>query len=145
MLLNYLTLNNKIELNFFDSKDASHRNLKSLIFTSNNKMFCVIFKFLTILSYFESSMGQNRDYWNEREQFLKEEQSWMIGSKMTLNDKENIVNKILMWEKMKELEFGFNNPDQFPPAMHFFKAKPLIERSKVGAILNIVLFVDICL
>lgn len=90
--------------------------------------------YITVLFCFNSiTFAQHEDFWRERQRFLKEEQSLMVGAKLKLNEKEQIVNGVLMREKINELEFGFNNPDKFPPAIHFFEAKKYIERSKVGA------------
>lgn len=48
-----------------------------------------------------------------------------------MNSRESKVDEIFQKYKYDELLQGFRDPDQNPAAMHFFKAKPLIERSKV--------------
>ena len=54
-----------------------------------------------------------------------------IGGKMKLSDSERQVNDILMTMKAKELDVARENITNFPPAVHFFHAKPLIEKSEV--------------
>ncbi|XP_028814233.1 adenosine deaminase 2-A isoform X2 [Denticeps clupeoides] len=61
-----------------------------------------------------------------RDYLIKEEMSRQMGGKVPLTDAEMQLNAQL--QKMKRQEMGGS---QFPPAMHFFQAKPLIERSAV--------------
>lgn len=48
-----------------------------------------------------------------------------------MNSRESKVDEIFLKYKYDELAKGFRDSDRNPAAMHFFKAKPLIERSKI--------------
>lgn len=54
-----------------------------------------------------------------------------MGGKLELTEKEKIVNRIFMRHKRNELSVAFNDSSQNAPAMHFFKAKHIIENSMV--------------
>lgn len=71
------------------------------------------------------------DYWTERADFIKNEESLGIGSKLILSRKEEVVNKLLMTAKRLELKTAFLHPESFPPARHFFESKHDIEKSAV--------------
>ncbi|KAF2898264.1 hypothetical protein ILUMI_07905 [Ignelater luminosus] len=73
----------------------------------------------------------NADFWKDREKFIKYEESQMLGSSIILNQKEEIVNKILMGYKFSEYDAGFKNPGMFAPARHFFNSRKDIENSQV--------------
>lgn len=77
-----------------------------------------------------------RDFLEEKDVFLEEERNLYFGGKITLNEKEMKVNEILMKYKHDELNKGIKNPGSFPPAMHFFKAKKLIQQSEVFKMLK---------
>ncbi|XP_037953886.1 adenosine deaminase 2-like [Teleopsis dalmanni] len=88
----------------------------------------------------------NPFYEKERNALIAEEQSISSGGNMKLSEKEQQVNDIFMRLKLLELSENFERPDHNTPGMHFFKAKPLIDRSKVfqfirempkGAILHV--------
>lgn len=63
---------------------------------------------------------------HQREALMKLEESREIGGSVVLNSKEKVLDEKLYQLKLQEMEA----PD-FPPAMHFFKAKPLIDASPV--------------
>ncbi|KAF5290658.1 hypothetical protein FQR65_LT01948 [Abscondita terminalis] len=71
------------------------------------------------------------DYWSERHEFIQNEEKMMLGSTIILNEKEKQVNEILMKLKHKEYDEGFTHPETFAPSLHFFEARPLIDRSEV--------------
>ena len=54
-----------------------------------------------------------------------------IGGKIKLSDAEVKVNDTLMKLKIKELDVARTNTTDFPPAVHFFRAKALIDKSEV--------------
>jgi adenosine deaminase CECR1 len=64
------------------------------------------------------------------------EKQLRTGGDMKLNDKESRVNETLMQLKMKEMELARLNITSFPPAVHFFRAKRLIDDSQVFKILR---------
>ncbi|XP_048864327.1 adenosine deaminase 2-A-like isoform X1 [Brienomyrus brachyistius] len=66
-----------------------------------------------------------------RDILKQQEASWQIGGRELLTEKERQLNAQL--QKLKEQEIA---GPQFPPAMHFFKARPLIQRSPVFSLLR---------
>lgn len=56
-----------------------------------------------------------------------------IGN-LVLTEKEELVNKMLM--DLKQKEFDATETGYFPPTGHFFRAKPMIDQSKVFDILR---------
>ena len=89
-------------------------------------------------------------YEDARDAVIEAEDYLSIGGHIKLNPKEKRVHNILMKFKINEVKFsilkilmqfnlmyiirkliaGHRNPENLPSAMHFFKAKKLIERSK---------------
>ena len=67
---------------------------------------------------------------------LHKEYQMRIGGKMKLSDEELRVNATLMKFKAKELDAGRRNITDFPPAVHFFRAKALIDKSDVFKIIR---------
>lgn len=59
------------------------------------------------------------------------EEKLMIGGLLPLSLKELKVDALLKKVKNVEVDAGFLNPATYPPALHFFNAKPLIEMSNV--------------
>lgn len=55
----------------------------------------------------------------------------MTGGHTHLNTEEEKVDDIFMEYKLGELAQGFRNAEQNAAALHFFKAKPLIDRSAI--------------
>lgn len=86
---------------------------------------------LIVICLIYSLTSSKADYWENRDALIKFEQSQVIGSNLTLTNAEEAVNEILMNLKYEELDEGFLNPERFLPAQHFFRSKPLIEKSKI--------------
>lgn len=63
------------------------------------------------------------------------EQFEFTGGNLLSTEKEIRVNDILMKIKREEVAEGMET-GKFPPAMHFFRAKQLIEQSRVFDILR---------
>lgn len=59
------------------------------------------------------------------------EEKLMIGGLLPLTRKEKTVDALLKKVKNVEVDAGFLDPSNYPPALHFFNAKPLIEESNV--------------
>lgn len=76
------------------------------------------------------------EYLEMREKLLGEEYRMQVGGTVNLSDAELGVNAILMEFKRKELEIGRSNVTIFPPAVHFFRAKELIDNSEVFRIIQ---------
>ncbi|KAI5616138.1 adenosine deaminase 2-A precursor, partial [Silurus asotus] len=68
---------------------------------------------------------------HQRQALIEMEARRATGGDVVLNEKEKLVDKKLQQMKQQEMEA----PD-FPPAMHFFKAKPLIDASPVFSFLQ---------
>ncbi|XP_044570074.1 adenosine deaminase 2 isoform X3 [Drosophila ananassae] len=76
-------------------------------------------------------MNKTDEEKKEREKLLEDEENLRTGAEFNITDKEKDVNKIFMNLKEKELDRGFSHEDQNPAALHFFKAKSLIEKGDV--------------
>ncbi|XP_020790575.2 adenosine deaminase 2-A [Boleophthalmus pectinirostris] len=66
-----------------------------------------------------------------REELMKMEASMQTGGEVVLNEKEKILNSRLLQMKQKEVMRA-----DFPPAMHFFKARDLIKNSALFRLLQ---------
>ena len=79
----------------------------------------------------------NKDeYLRLRNNTLHKEYQMRIGGNIRLSDAELRVNDILMKLKAKELDVARTNTTKFPPAVHFFRAKPLIDKSEVFTLIR---------
>lgn len=67
----------------------------------------------------------------EREALIQLETSMQLGGQVVLTEAEKRLEAFLVAMKQKELV-----RDDFPPAMHFFKARPLIEASPIFSLLR---------
>ena len=78
------------------------------------------------------------NYMQQRNNLLQRRRKLATGGKVTLSEKERIVNQFLMDLKLEELyHYKSNNAGQhFPPANHFLKAKGDIEKSDVFKIIK---------
>jgi len=77
------------------------------------------------------------EYLRLRNNMIGEEYQMRLGGKLKLTDSERQVNDILMKLKTKELELARENITDFPPAVHFFRAKALIDKSEVFRMIRI--------
>lgn len=66
-----------------------------------------------------------------RDYLIQVERSQQIGGRMILSEAEQDFNTLLLKMKQQEMELP-----KFPPAMHFFKAKPLILQSPLFDLLK---------
>ena len=71
------------------------------------------------------------EYLKLRNNVIHKEYQMRLGGKMKLSDAELRVNDTLMKLKAKELDVAHTNTTNFPPAVHFFRAKPMIDKSEV--------------
>ncbi|XP_072506251.1 adenosine deaminase 2 isoform X4 [Notamacropus eugenii] len=72
---------------------------------------------------------------DDRKALIKKEEMLQIGGKLLLTEQEELANKKLMALKNAEITQAMKK-SQFPPSMHFFRAKKLIEESKVFHVLK---------
>lgn len=83
-----------------------------------------------LLLYFLSGALTHPDP-RQREALIKLEASMQMGGQIVLTDAEQRLNSVLMKEKQEELWRA-----DFPPALHFFKAKTLIRTSPIFSVLQ---------
>ena len=60
----------------------------------------------------------------------------MTGGNVYLNPKEKQVDELIKGLKSKAIETGIQNPINYAPSLHFFKAKTLIEQSEIYKIIK---------
>ncbi|KAF5290660.1 hypothetical protein FQR65_LT01950 [Abscondita terminalis] len=77
------------------------------------------------------AIGVFGDYYSDRDDLIKKEESFMLGADVQLTYNEKIVNEFLMTQKLREFDDGFANPGQFSPSRHFFEVRDAIEESAV--------------
>ncbi|KAL5282665.1 CECR1.2 family protein [Megaselia abdita] len=86
---------------------------------------------LLLVCLFYSSWAEFISYENVRNSIMNAEEGIALGGRIMLNEKEETVNRILMETKKLELGQGLRNEKKNAAGMHFFKAKHLIDQSKV--------------
>jgi predicted lysophospholipase L1 biosynthesis ABC-type transport system permease subunit len=74
-------------------------------------------------------------YLTQRQQILDQESRQFLGGSLTLDYMEQAANALLMEAKQREYDQALATLE-FPPAMHFFKAKPLMLQSEVYQIIR---------
>ncbi|XP_017856626.1 PREDICTED: adenosine deaminase CECR1 [Drosophila arizonae] len=79
----------------------------------------------------QAAVETTLSYEKARQAVLSAEEQLMTGGRTSLSAKESQVDDLFMQYKLGELAQGFRNADQNVAGMHFFKAKPLIDRSSV--------------
>lgn len=70
-----------------------------------------------------------------RKQLLMREKTMQLGGQLVLTKEEELANERLMALKRAEMKQAMET-QEFPPSMHFFQAKNLIEKSEVFNILK---------
>ncbi|KAL9892396.1 adenosine deaminase 2-like [Glossina fuscipes fuscipes] len=89
-------------------------------------------KFIIILALFGAiTSAADQEYLDSRNKLIKRDRRHSLGGKLELTEEEKEVNRIFMKHKNNELSLAFNDTSQNAPAMHFFKAKGVIENSMV--------------
>ncbi|NWU33707.1 ADA2 deaminase, partial [Hylia prasina] len=73
--------------------------------------------------------------WKDRDSLMQEEKAQQTGGNLVLSRQEQQLSTKLVNLKKKEVEAAITT-GQFPPSMHFFRAKSLIEQSAVFSILK---------
>ncbi|NWY75145.1 ADA2 deaminase, partial [Erithacus rubecula] len=73
--------------------------------------------------------------WKDRDSLMQEEKSHQTGGNLVLSRQEQLLSTKLVNLKKKEVETAITT-GQFPPSMHFFRAKSLIDQSPVFSILQ---------
>nr|QHO60732.1 salivary adenosine deaminase [Sergentomyia schwetzi] len=75
-------------------------------------------------------------YMRKRANFINDEEKQSLGSDLTLNDKEKIVNERLMELKKAEIDQGLSDPASFIPWNHFFSVLDRINSSELFHIIQ---------
>ncbi|XP_018417605.1 PREDICTED: adenosine deaminase CECR1 [Nanorana parkeri] len=88
-----------------------------------------------ILLLFLFSLGHGFPPWEDRNALIEKENSRRAGGNIILGEREKEANKNLMRIKAAEISQAAAT-GVFPPSMHFFKARSLIQQSKVFRILR---------
>ncbi|XP_009971871.3 adenosine deaminase 2 isoform X2 [Tyto alba] len=73
--------------------------------------------------------------WKDRDSLMQEEKACQTGSNLVLSRQEQQLNTKLVNLKKEEVAAAIAT-GQFPPSMHFFRAKGLIDQSTVFSILK---------
>ena len=73
--------------------------------------------------------------WKDRDSLMQEEKAHQMGGNLVLNRQEQQLSTKLINLKKKEVAAAITT-GQFPPSMHFFRAKSLIDQSTVFSILK---------
>ncbi|XP_034486059.1 adenosine deaminase 2 [Drosophila innubila] len=84
-----------------------------------------------VVGLFCAELENTLSYEKARQAVLNAEERLMTGGRISLNSQESKVDDLFMQYKLGELAQGFRNAEQNTAGMHFFKAKPLIDRSAI--------------
>lgn len=90
---------------------------------------------LTCLLLSLASLCLPSPLWKDRDSLMQEEKAHRTGGKLVLSKQEQQLSTKLVNLKKKEVETAIST-GQFPPSMHFFRAKSLIDQSMVFSILK---------
>ncbi|CAI9543992.1 unnamed protein product [Staurois parvus] len=88
-----------------------------------------------ILLLFLLSLGHGFPPWEDRNALIEKENSRRVGGSIIFGEREKEANRNLMRIKSDEMSQAAAT-GVFPPSMHFFKARRLIQQSKVFKILR---------
>ncbi len=94
-------------------------------------LFPLFLVFSELPNYVKVEAETKADYLAQRSSILHWESEEILGGKIPLSQDEQKVNNLLMTYKNREIMAFMDANDTLPCAKHFFKAKPLIEESKV--------------
>ncbi|KAK3875288.1 hypothetical protein Pcinc_019823 [Petrolisthes cinctipes] len=76
------------------------------------------------------------EYKEQRESFLAQEKTVILGQDQVLTTDEEVVNQILLTAKMAEMNDGFDTPHNFLPAKNFLTVISDIQASEVFKIIQ---------
>lgn len=71
-----------------------------------------------------------------RNNIIAAEESIRTGGNVYLNPKEKEADKVLLKLKERSIQNGILEPSSYPPSMHFFRAKPLIDKDPIFKIIQ---------
>uniref|UniRef100_A0A1B8XT55 Adenosine/AMP deaminase N-terminal domain-containing protein n=1 Tax=Xenopus tropicalis TaxID=8364 RepID=A0A1B8XT55_XENTR len=95
-------------------------------------MACFL-RWLLLLSL--ASAALSLPLWTKRSGLIEMEDSIRLGGNIILTPSEATANWKLMTVKEAEIKEA-ERTGLFPPSMHFFKARPLIQQSKIFSIVR---------
>ncbi|XP_065362192.1 adenosine deaminase 2 [Calliphora vicina] len=96
-----------------------------------NFRLLIIASLIAVITATVSKQSNYLPYQDAREAVIQAEDLLSTGGRLHLNSRESKVDDIFLKYKYDELSRGFRDPDKNAAGMHFFKAKPLIDSSKV--------------
>lgn len=76
------------------------------------------------------------DYEEVRNNIIAAEESIRTGGNIYLNPKEQAADEILLRMKEKSIRKGILDSSNYAPSMHFFHAKPLIDKDPIFDIMK---------
>lgn len=71
-----------------------------------------------------------------RNKIIESESNFRTGGLIYLTPKEKLADQILMGMKNKAIKRGIEEPLSYAPSLHFFHAKPLIEKDPIFHVLK---------
>ena len=100
------------------------------------KVAVKVWLFLACIATHHVQSETREEYMAKRDQVIYKEWTMRTGGNIKLTPKEEAVNKVLMQFKSMEFDEARQPNGTFPPEIHFFKARPLIEQSRVFHIIK---------
>jgi len=127
-MLRYVTLWN------IESETSASRELRiKMAAVEVLRFLSALFAIIVCANTFQTSKDE---YLKLRNSMLHKDYQMRFGGDIKLSDAELQVNDRLMKLKAKELDLARTNTSEFPPAVHFFRAKALIDKSEVFSIIR---------
>ncbi|KAJ8298951.1 hypothetical protein KUTeg_023011 [Tegillarca granosa] len=109
-----------------------------------NLFYLPLFIFIQVVNVFTLPAANMPRFFEDKYWYMQQRKAAMdldkkeiIGNSIVLNSIEEKVNQILLAAKQDEIDNSYKNGKPFPPAMHFFEGKQLIEKSKVFQMIKI--------
>ncbi len=101
------------------------------------ELSAILLLICSIVANLFGAQAESKAEYMQRRHFLQnDEKQRRTGGTLDLTPQEETVNELLMHVKHEETFKAFMNGSIFPPAKHFFKAKPYIEKSRVFRLLR---------
>lgn len=78
----------------------------------------------------------SKDYKEVRDNIVEAEENMRTGGNIYLNPREEQADEILLYMKQKAIDQGIIDNSNYAPAMHFFNAKPIIDKDPIFEIIK---------
>ncbi|XP_019371096.1 PREDICTED: adenosine deaminase CECR1 isoform X2 [Gavialis gangeticus] len=115
--------------------NSGHKEEKNQLFVPDMKSPAGPTRWLLLLVTGLVSLCLSFPLWKDRDFLMEEEDAHRTGGNLVLGNWEQKLNEKLITLKEKEVAKAIST-GQFPPSMHFFKARSLIDQSTVFSILK---------